>query len=45
MTQYAVTLAPIDGLTLAASYYDFGDMGNADGRQSAKVVRTQLNIL
>ena len=36
MTQYAVTLAPIDGLTLAASYYDFGDMGNADGRQSAE---------
>lgn len=34
MTQYAVTMAPIDGLTLAASYYDFGDMGNADGRQS-----------
>ena len=36
MTQYAVTMAPIDGLTLAASYYDFGDMGNADGRQSAE---------
>ena len=36
MTQYAVTMAPIDGLTLAASYYDFGDMGNADGRQSAR---------
>ena len=25
MTQYAVTMAPIDGLTLAASYYDFGE--------------------
>ena len=36
MTQYAVTMAPIDGLTLSASYYDFGEMGNADGRQSAE---------
>ncbi len=34
MQQYAVTMAPIDGLTLSASYYDFGEMGNKDGRQS-----------
>ena len=34
MKQYAVTMAPIDGLTLSASYYDFGEMGNKDGRQS-----------
>ena len=27
MTQYAVTMAPIDGLTFAASYYDFGEDG------------------
>ena len=33
MKQYAVTMAPIDGLTLSASYYDFGEMGNKDGRQ------------
>ena len=33
MKQYAVTMAPIDGLTLKASYYDFGEMGNKDGRQ------------
>ena len=33
MTQYAVTTQPIDGLTLSASYYDFGQMGKADGRQ------------
>ena len=36
MKQYAVTMAPIDGLTLAASYYDFGEMGNKDGRQKAR---------
>ena len=33
MKQYAITMAPIDGLTLSASYYDFGEMGNKDGRQ------------
>ena len=33
MTQYAVTTQPIDGLTLSASYYDFGQMGKQDGRQ------------
>ena len=33
MTQYAVTMAPIDGLTLAASYYTFGEQGNKDARQ------------
>jgi len=36
MKQYAVTMAPIDGLTLSASYYDFGEMGNKDGRQAAE---------
>ncbi len=34
MTQYAVTTQPVDGLTLAASYYDFGQMGKSDARQS-----------
>ena len=33
MTQYAVTTQPIDGLTIAGSYYDFGQMGKTDGRQ------------
>ena len=33
MVQYAITMAPIDGLTLSGSYYDFSEMGNADGRQ------------
>jgi hypothetical protein len=33
MKQYAVTMAPIDGLTISGSYYDFGEMGNKDGRQ------------
>tara|TARA_B100001057_G_scaffold485251_1_gene564689 strand:- start:1689 stop:2792 length:1104 start_codon:yes stop_codon:yes gene_type:complete len=33
MKQYAVTMAPVDGLTISASYYDFGEMGNKDGRQ------------
>jgi hypothetical protein len=36
MKQYAVTMTPIDGLTLSASYYDFGEMGNKDGRQAAE---------
>ena len=44
MTQYAITMAPIDGLTLSASYYDFGEMGNKDNRQTQKVVHTQLTI-
>ncbi len=34
MIQYAITAAPIDGLSLAASYYDFSEMGKTDGRQS-----------
>ena len=34
MKQYAVTMAPIDGLTLSASYYDFGDKGSVDDRQT-----------
>ena len=33
MTQYAITTQPVDGLTIAASYYDFGEMGKSDGRQ------------
>ncbi len=33
MTQMAVTTQPIDGLTLAGSYYDFGEMGTTDARQ------------
>ena len=36
MTQYAVTMAPIDGLTLSASYYDFGENGNKDSRYKAE---------
>ena len=36
MKQYALTMAPIDGLKLSASYYDFGEMGNKDGRQKAE---------
>jgi len=34
MTQYAVTMAPIDGLTLSGSYYNFGEMGKSDARQT-----------
>jgi hypothetical protein len=33
MQQYKVTTSPIDGLTLAGSYYDFGEMGKTDARQ------------
>ena len=33
MTQFVVTTQPIDGLTVSASYYDFGQMGKQDGRQ------------
>ena len=36
MEQYAVTASPIDGLTLAASYYNFGDDGNKSARQTAE---------
>jgi hypothetical protein len=36
MTQYAITMAPVDGLTLSASYYDFDEMGTADSRQTAE---------
>ena len=34
MTQMAVTTQPIDGLTIAASYYDFNEMGKTDARQT-----------
>ena len=34
MKQYALTMAPIDGLTLKASYYTFGDLGSVDDRQT-----------
>jgi len=33
MTQYALTTSPIDGLTLSASYYEFGEMGKSDDRR------------
>ena len=33
MDQYAVTMAPIDGLTLSASYYSFSDLGNLEAKQ------------
>ena len=36
MTQYKLTTQPIDGLTIAASYYDFGQMGKSDARQKAE---------
>jgi len=36
MEQYAVTASPIDGLKISASYYDFGEMGNRDNRQTAE---------
>ena len=34
MKQYALTMAPIDGLSLKASYYTFGDLGSVDDRQT-----------
>ena len=34
MKQYALTMAPIDGLTLSGSYYTFGDLGSQDDRQT-----------
>ena len=36
MKQYAITMAPIDGLTISGSYYDFGEMGKDDARQQAE---------
>ena len=36
MVQYALTTSPIDGLTIAASYYDFSEMGASDDRQVAE---------
>ena len=36
MDQYAVTVAPIDGLKVSGSYYRFGDMGNRDDRYDAE---------
>jgi len=33
MQQYAVSMAPIDGLSVSASYYEFDEMGSADSRQ------------
>jgi hypothetical protein len=36
MTQYAVTLAPIDGLTLSGSYYELGDMGGNEKKQKGE---------
>ena len=36
MTQYKLTTAPIDGLSVQASYYSFGEMGAGDNRQEAE---------
>ncbi len=36
MEQYAVTAAPIDGLTLSASYYEISDDGNKSARQKSE---------
>ena len=33
MTQYKLTTAPLDGLSVQASYYEFGEMGAGDNRQ------------
>ena len=35
-TQYAVTMAPIDGLTLSGSYYEQGDMGGNEKKQKGE---------
>jgi len=36
MTQYATTIAPIDGLTVSASYYEFSDESNRNSKQEAE---------
>ena len=36
MTQYKLTTAPVDGLSVQASYYSFGEMGAGDNRQEAE---------
>ena len=36
MTQYALSMTPIDGLTVSGSYYEFGEMGNSDGRYKSE---------
>jgi hypothetical protein len=36
MKQYALTATPLDGLDVAASYYDFSEMGASDNRQVAE---------
>ena len=36
MTQMAVTITPVDGFTISASYYDFDEMGNRDSLQKAE---------
>ena len=38
-------MAPIDGLTLSASYYDFGEMGKKTEDKSKKVVHRSANLL
>ena len=35
-TQYAVTMAPLDGLTLSGSYYEQGDMGGNEKKQKGE---------
>jgi len=36
MTQYALTVAPLDGLKISASYYDFSDESNRNSKQEAE---------
>ena len=36
MTQYKLTTAPLDGLTISASYYDIGEAGKSDARRQAE---------
>ena len=43
MDQYAVTMAPIDGLTIAASYYSFSDMGNSEEKQEQEGGSASIN--
>ena len=36
MTQYAATVAPIDGLKVSASYYEVSDESNKNAKQEAE---------
>ena len=44
MTQYAVTMAPIDGLALKASYYELGDLGGNENKQEKVVIFINYTI-